>query len=246
MSEILFETHRLAPIDATRAIRRPPPPDVRKVGYSVRLLRTAEQLQQVCELRVKGYSKRLPDYAAALGAPEVEDTQPGTFIFIATRLADGVVVGTSRLLTNIEIPIELESHIELPPEFDGKLLAQGGRLSVLADHDNITVLRLLMKAMHGCCRALEVSHVLLAAESPRDRLFKSFGFREVYPGRRFLVRSAMSHPASVLYFDMDRTDEFLADNPTHLRFLKTYFSDIQTFAPLFGSWHVPRKASDRL
>jgi len=154
-------------------------------------------------------------------------------------------MGTSRLLTNIDVPIELESHVNLPDQFDGKLLAQGGRLSVVADEDNGTVLKLLLKAMHSCCRALEVSYVLVAAESPRDRFFKGFGFREVYPGQRFLVKSAMCHPASVLYFDMDRTEQFLANNRQHLAFLKTYCPDVQTFSSLFASWITPRSSESQ-
>lgn len=231
------------PIDATRPIRAPAPPSILRVGYTIRIVRTLEQLEEACSLRVHGYSKRLPDYAAALGRPEPEDTQPGTFIFVATRLSDGCHVGTARLLTNIETPIELETHILLPPSFDRKLLAQGGRLSVVADEDNGIVLKLLMKAMHSCCRALEVSHVLVAAESPRDRFFKSFGFREVYPNQRFLVKSAMSHPASVLHFDMSQTDQFLSNNKQHLSFLKTYCPDVQTFSPLFASWITPRQTA---
>jgi hypothetical protein len=230
----------VVPIDATRAIRRPTPPTLLRVGYTVRLVRTLEQLEDVCALRVQGYSKRLPDFAAALDKPEPEDTQAGTFIFIATRVSDGRHMGTARLLVNIEKPIELETHVTLPMHFDGKLLAQGGRLSVVADEDNGTVLKLLMKAMHACCRALEVSHVLVTAESPRDRFFKGFGFRDVYPGQRFLIKSAMCHPVSVLYFDMDRTEEFLASNKQHLAFLKTYCPDVQTFSSLFASWITPR------
>jgi hypothetical protein len=231
---------RVVPTDATHPVRTPPSPEVLRVGYSVRLVRTPKQLDEVVRLRVEGYTKRLPAWADALTAPEPEDTQPGTFLFVAYRLTDGVPVGTARLLTNIEIPIELECNVALPANFDGKLLAQGGRLAVVAGSDNTLVVRLLMKSMHACCRALEVAHVLVTAEPPRDRFFRAFGFREIFPGRQFIVPSAMGHAVSMLYFDMDRTNEFLQFNPGHLKFLKTYCPDIQTFSSLFASWINPR------
>jgi hypothetical protein len=233
---------RVSPTDATQRVRNPAPPEVLRVGYRVRLVRTPTQLEDVVRLRMEGYSKRLPEWANALTSPEPEDTQPGTFLFVAYRLSDGMPVGTSRILTNIEIPVELECNVSLPPSFDGKLLAQGGRLAVVAGPDNILVVRLLMKSMHACCRALEAAHVLVAAESPRDRFFRAFGFRDVFPGRKFLVPSAMRHAVAVMYFDMDRTNEFLEFNPGHLKFLKTYCPDIQTFSSLFASWITPRNS----
>ncbi len=111
---------------------------------------------------------------------------------------------------------------------------------MMAGEDNALVLRLLFKAMHSCCKAMDVAFVVVAAESPRDRFFKGFGFREVFPGKQFLVRTAMGHPTTLLYFDIRNTPEFLAKNPTHLKFLQTYCPDIEIFGSLHGSWLKPR------
>ena len=227
-------------VDATTAIRVPDRPAALRIGYGIRLVRTGEQLSTICQLRTAAYTKRLPDMAAMMGSPEPEDTEPGTFIFVATRLSDDKPVGTARLQTNMVSPLEFETHIELPASFQGRLLAQGTRLAVVADNDTILVTKLLLKAMHAFCRGFQVSYILVAAEPPRDRFYRAFGFREIFPGLQFLIESAPNHRCALLSFDFDQTEELLGTNPGHLAFLKAYCPDIQIFSSLFASWVTPR------
>jgi hypothetical protein len=181
--------------------------------------------------------------AALMAVPEPEDTEPGTFIFLATRLTDGMPVGTSRLRTNVHAPLEFETHIELPDEFQGRLLAQGSRLAVVADGDTMLVTKLLLKAMHQFCQGFQVAHILVAAEPPRDRFYRAFGFREIFPGRRFLIESAPNHECALLTFQFSKSAELWKNNPGHLHFfLDTYCPDIQIFSSLFASWVTPRQS----
>ena len=233
-------------VDATSPIRSPAAPDTLRFGYGVRLVRTDEQLEEICRLRTAAYSRRLPDMAAMLARPEPEDTAPGTFIFLATRLADGAAVGTCRLHTNVHSPIEFETNVDLPQRFSGRLLAQGMRLAVVADNDTILVTKLLLKAVHQFCLGFQVAHVLVAAEPPRDRFYRAFGFREIYPNRRYLFSSAPNHECALLTFEFSRSSELLASNPGHVRFfLESYCPDIQIFASLFASWERPRRLSSK-
>ena len=180
--------------------------------------------------------------AAFLGVPEAEDTQPGTFIFIATRLSDGVAVGTCRLKTNFYEPTEFETNIALPDSFQQRLLAQGTRLAVIAGSDTMLVTKLLLKAVHQFCSGFQVAHVLVAAEPPRDRFYRAFGFREIFSGKRFLIASAPGHECAILSFEFRKSAELLEKNPEHTRFfLQTYCPDIQIFSSLFASWVTPRQ-----
>ncbi len=229
-------------VDATSSTRAPQPLSILRTGYGVRLVRTDEQLATICQLRTKAYGRRLPDMAASMSAPEAEDTEPGTFIFLATRLSDGAPVGTCRVQINVHKPLEFETALDLPLSFRGRLLAQGTRLAVAADGDNILVTKLLLKAVHQFCRGFQVAHVLVAAEAPRDRFYRAFGFREVFPGLRFLIASAPNHECAILTFEFRRSEELLASNPGHIDFfLESYCPDIQIFSSLFASWVTPRQ-----
>jgi len=181
--------------------------------------------------------------AALMSEPEPADTELGTFIFLATRLSDGMPVGTGRLQTNMNSPLEFETNIVLPEQFQGRLLAQGSRLAVVADLDTMLVTKLLLKAMHQFCQGFQVEHILVAAEPPRDRFYRAFGFREIFPGQRFLIESAPNHECALLTFEFSKSAELWRNNPGHLQFfLQTHCPDIQIFSSLFAAWVTPRQA----
>jgi hypothetical protein len=229
-------------VDATLPIRTPRPPDVVNQDYEIRLVRTVEQLAQVCEVRQQAYSRRLPDMAALFDEPEPQDFAAGSVVFMAVRKSDGKSIGTARLQTNAAAPLEFETHIDLPDKFTGKLLAQGMRLAVVAGNDTLAVTRLLLKAMYLYCRGAQVSDVIVAAEPPRDRFYRAFGFRDIFPGKRFVIASAAGHECRMLYFDLDRTEEMMHENRQNLGFLRAYCPDIHVFSSVAGVWLHPRRS----
>jgi hypothetical protein len=228
-------------VDATTARVEARRPQVLKTDYRVRLVRTEEQLEEVCRLRMAAYSRRLPDMAEMMREPEPDDTAEGTFLFLATRASDGQAVGTCRVRTNAARPIEVETHLLLPESFRGRLLAQGTRLAVAAGVDTPLVTRLLLKSMYQLCQGAQVAHILVAAEPPRDRFYRAFGFRDVFPGTRFHVESAPNHACALLTFEFARARDQLAASPGFVEFLlDTYCPDIEIFSSLAPSWTVPR------
>ncbi len=226
-------------VDATRPVRRVAPPTVVRLGYRVQLARTVAQLREACAIRAAAFGKRQPELARMLLEPEQADLLEGTMVVIAYRESDGVPVGTMRLQTNLYQPLEFETHIELPPEYDGRLLAVAARLAVVADVDTPQVSRLLMKALHAVCTAQQVARVLITAQAPRDRLYRAFGFREVWDGRLFRTASTPHYGCKLMAFDMFAPPQDLMDR-RNLEFLRTPSPDIGLFTSMEGAWLRPR------
>lgn len=229
-------------VDATRRIRTPKTLEVLRLGFEVRLVRTEEQLKRVCEVRAAAYARHLPDMAVFLREPENQDFAPGVVTFMAVRKLDGRAVGTARIQTNSSAPLEFETNIELPDDkFGGRLLAQGMRLAVDAGSESVVVTKLLLKSMYLYCRGLQVAHVIVAAEPPRDRFYRAFGFKDIFPGKHFLIESAPNHRCCMLHFDLERTEDYLQGNEANLSFLRSYCPDIHVFSSAVGSWLHPRR-----
>jgi hypothetical protein len=234
-------------IDATKPIVAASPPSGVRLGYRVRAVRTTKHLEMACALRSQAFARRQPELARELNAPELADLQEGSLVVLAVRDFDNAIVGTVRMQTNIDFPLEYETHIRLPEEFSGRLLGLGARLAVTAGGHSPLVTQLLIKAMYSFCSAQQLSRVLITAEPPRDRLYRTFGFEEVFPGKLFRTASTPHYACKLLYFDLERTNERLRKvNEPYLRFLQTYTPDIEIFASsLKGTWLRPRGAFEQ-
>lgn len=238
-----FEGSSSELIDATRPRYDYAQPASVSMGYRIRAVRTFEHIADVCELRQRAFGRRQPELAQALRKPEPADFEPGSLILMAIRKATGEVVGTARMHTNLNSPLEYETHIELPAHFRGLLLGGCSRLAVDAGPDSANVTRLLFKTFYWFSLTQQVSRLLLTAEPPRDRLYKLFGFRDVFPGRLFRTESTPQYGCKLLSLELATVDGVLAEvNPSFLTFLKAHTPDIEIFSSaVSGMWAVPRR-----
>ncbi len=231
-------------VDATRPRYAAVRPTSFRLGVRVRAARTIEHLKLACALRVQAFGRRQPELARHLAEPEEADLAEGTLVLLAIRESDQQVVGTARMQTNLYAPLEYETHIELPAHYRGRTLGVGGRLAVVASaHDSAQITRLLLKALYTFCAAQQIAHVLITAQPPRDRLYRLFGYEDVYPGRLFRTASTPQYPCKLMAFDMAHGRDTLARiNPEHLAFLQAHTPEIEIFtAALSGAWNRPRR-----
>lgn len=230
-------------VDATKPRYDHAQPACVNLGYRIRAVRTFEHMAKVCELRERSFGRRQPELAHALRNPEPADFEPGNLILMAIRKATGEVVGTARMHTNLNSPLEYETHIELPAHFRGLLLGGCSRLAVDAGPDSANVTRMLFKTFYWFSLAQQVSRLLITAEPPRDRLYKLFGFRDVFPGRLFRTESTPQYGCKLLSLELATVDSVLAEvNPGFLAFLEVHTPEIEIFSSAAsGMWAAPRQ-----
>ncbi len=55
---------------------------IENLPFTVRIVKSSEDLQKVAELRQKAYARHIPEFAQQLTIPEPADTDPNTFVLL--------------------------------------------------------------------------------------------------------------------------------------------------------------------
>lgn len=55
---------------------------IENLPFTIRVVKSSEDLQKVAELRQKAYVRHIPEFAQQLGIPEPADTDPNTFVLL--------------------------------------------------------------------------------------------------------------------------------------------------------------------
>lgn len=55
---------------------------VENLPFTVRIVKSREDLQKVAELRQKAYARHIPEFAQKLNIPEPADTDPSTIVLL--------------------------------------------------------------------------------------------------------------------------------------------------------------------
>ena len=66
---------------------------IENLPFTVRIVKSSEDLQKVAELRQKAYARHVPEFAKQLDAPEPADTDPNTLVLLAESKNDTNVRG---------------------------------------------------------------------------------------------------------------------------------------------------------
>lgn len=171
----------------TAAVHVSPRPASTAVGsglpFKVKLVCDELQLLRVQALRQMAYGRHLPDQAEAFGCADVLDRAPGTAIFYAEDKATGSLVGSVRIQSNRHAPLQIEGSIELPPEQQGRLLAEITRLCVMPGYEHKVRLALL-KAVHLYCIAMQIGGVVAGSRRSLLRTYLCLGFTDLYGDER--------------------------------------------------------------
>jgi len=217
---------------------------------TVKIVRTPEQLQRVCELRSIAYGARSPELGEKFSMPEAADHDAGNVVFIAEDKETGEVVGSVRLHTNLFKPVPLETVTDIPAHMHGQLFAEPCRLCTRKTYANPLVSMTLFKAIYLYCYANQVQYLLCAAREPLNQIYKSMGFSPLNGGHDeewIPLQYAGNLLHSLLVMDVLMAEAFWRENkhPCYDFVGRTYHPGIQIFSAASSVWSRSRADDQR-
>jgi hypothetical protein len=202
--------------------------------FKVKLVCDELQLLRVQALRQMAYGRHLPEQAEAFGSADAQDRTPGTVIFYAEDKATGSLVGSVRIQSNRYAPLQIEGSIELPPEHQGRLLAEITRLCVLPGYEPKVRLALL-KAVYLYCMAMQIGGVVAGSRHSLLRTYLCLGFVDLYGDDRMCeLQHAGGLPHRVLLRDLQQPDSQVRHQrpQDHDFVFREFHPDIEVFDAL--------------
>lgn len=216
----------------------------RSLPFRIRLVRTYEHLVRAVQVRRDAYARHLPALADILAEAERSDCTANSVVLLAESKADGEAIGTMRIATNLDAPIEFEAALDLPACFRGTTIAQVARLGVRNCTDAALVKLALFKALHRYCLALQIEWMMVGAHPPLDRLYQQLRFIDVFnPEDRFRIPSAPAYDVRVMAFAVESAERTWreADHPLYDFMFAEYCPDIEIFNSVSSMWARPRR-----
>ncbi len=230
-------------------IKRIGTPPVRvDLPFTVKIVRTDDQLGKAVAIRSEAYARHIPQLGDALRVPETIDRTTDTILFLAEAKDTGEPLGTIRIHTNFSTPIPVEESIELPEIFQGRVIAGVSRLAVKPGSRGRLVKLALFKALHRYCLAKQIEWLVIGARPPLDRGYLELGFTDVFPDTKPRpLQSAGGVLHRILCFEVftaeRRWNEF--SHPLYTFMGNRYHPDIEIFSSVSNMWSQPRSARQR-
>lgn len=156
------------------------------IPFTVRQASRPGDLKRAIDLRHLAYARHMPEFAQALKAPEQDDLADGVVVLIAESKLDGSVIGTLRIQTNLQAPLNMEQSLVLPVWLAGKTSAEVRRLAVAPGSSGRLVKMALLKAVYLYCVQQDLDWILVAARSPLDRMYEQLTLEDVLDGKTFI------------------------------------------------------------
>lgn len=213
------------------------------LSFTVRIVRTEEQLQKAVSLRAEAYGRHVPSLGELLRKPEDLDRGKDTIVFLAESKDNSEPLGTIRIQTNFSGPISLEESIELPTTHAGRTLAGVSRLAVKAGPKGRLVKLALFKALHRYCLAKQVELLLIGARPPLDQTYIDLGFADLFEDKRLRpLRSAANVLHRILFFEVFTAERrwHTLSHPLYAFMGEKFHPDIEVFTSVNNVWTRPR------
>ena len=237
-------SHRYGEVSQPRSASMRKGPKRSELPFTVKLVRTNQQLTQAVTIRSEAYTRHLPSFGTTLKEPEKLDRSGDAIVFLAEGKSDNAPLGTMRVQTNFENPLTLETSIELPERFRHRAAAGVSRLAVKAGPRGRLVKLALFKALHRYCLAKQVEWILIGARPPLDETYCELGFTDVFEdGRLRPLASAAMQPHRIMCFEVFTAERKWHEisHPLYLFMGQRYHPDIEIFASVSNMWSRPRK-----
>jgi hypothetical protein len=174
-------------------------PQIENLPFTVRIVKSPEDLQKVAELRQKAYARHIPEFAQQLAIPEPADTDPDALVLLveSKSIVDsrgGVALGTMRVHTNRFSRLPLEESVRLPEHLQNLTLAEAVRLGIIDGIDGQQARNALFKAFYLICQVLKVDRMVVCARFPIHKLYLGLLFEDVFPFAEYVE---MAHIGNV-------------------------------------------------
>ncbi len=194
-----------------------------RLPFTVRLVRTEEDLKKAVLVRQSAYARHMPTVAEKLKAPETMDLQDGVVVLLAESKVDGSPLGTARIQTNRSLPLALEQSVQLPPWLQGRTLAHVSRLGVVQGGIGRLVKLMLFKGLFQYWQQNGIDWAVVAARAPLDTMYQQLLFQDIFPEQPYLPLAHMDNiPHRVMAFEVANASERWAQAQHPLRNFMVY------------------------
>ncbi|MFT3721216.1 N-acyl amino acid synthase FeeM domain-containing protein [Pseudorhodoferax sp.] len=160
--------------------------NVERLPFTVRLIRSHDDLLKAVEVRHDAYARHVPAFAETLRTPEAYDTMDGAAVLLAESKLDGTPLGSMRIQTNLHGPLALERSVTLPEHLQHATLAEATRLGVARRTEGLAVKTVLFKAFFLYCQQQQIDWMVITARAPIDRQYERLLFSDVDPTRGYV------------------------------------------------------------
>jgi hypothetical protein len=181
---------------------------VERLPFTVRPVHSEEDLEKALHIRHLAYARHMPDFASVLRTPEPDDIEADTLVLLAESKLDGSPLGTVRIQTNRNRPLNLEQSVALPIDLKDKSLLEVRRLAVTPGSPGRLVKMVLIKGCLMFSSQNQIEWAVLAARPPLDRSYEKIMFHDILDGRTFIPMPRENNvPHKVLGLEMETLEE---------------------------------------
>jgi len=202
---------------------------VERLPFTIKRVRTEEDLLKAVRIRHAAYARHLPEFARSLELPEACDFDSDTVILVAESKLDGSPLGSARIQTNFHQALHVEESVELPLWLSTRRLAEVTRLGIDEGRIGRVVKIALIKAAFEFCEQSKVEWAVVTGRTPIDRQYEQLLFADVFPGKGMVPLAHVGNlPHRVMAFEIETGEERwgAAKHPLLGFFKRTHHPDI--------------------
>lgn len=174
--------------------------------FRVRLVESAQDLENAVEIRSSAYSRHVPSVGRVLRVAEADDHRPDVLLLIAERKADKHVLGSVRMQPNRDKPLRIEGETTLPAMFDNRRLMEFMRLGIENGSSGRLVMAALVKAGYEICHGCDIEFVLVAGRRSVGAIYRSMCFDDVLQGGTVSLSYADNVPHGIFCMPISDAD----------------------------------------
>ena len=192
--------HELVGASLARAPRRV----IERLPFTIRRVQNEDDMRKAVRVRHAAYFRHVPEFARTLVQPEAADYADDTIVLLAESKLDGSALGSTRIRTNLQGPLDLEQSVVLPDWLQGRRLVEASRLGVSDGRESRLVKIALIKACFAYCQDNAIEYSVATARSAVDRQYEQLTFVDVFPERGPIPLLHVGNiPHRVMAFDID-------------------------------------------
>lgn len=197
--------------------------------FTVKVVTTKSELDSVVALRSAAYLRHNAPAADKVRYPEEADECGDAVILVARSKLEGGVVGTMRINSNLNAPIQLESVMALPDPFNQSRCAEFMRLGVVNGSEGRLVSSALAKASYEICVAMKMDFIFVCSRPPVDTMYRGYRFDDLLNGKKLDLHYAPGVPHFVLCLPVAEAAERwrLRSRAVYRFFIETEHPDLE-------------------
>jgi hypothetical protein len=154
---------------------------VERLPFTIKRVQNDDDMRKAVRVRHAAYARHVPDFARTLLQPEAADFADDTIVLLAESKFDGSALGSTRIRTNLQRPLDLEESVVLPEWLQGRRLVEATRLGVGDGREGRLVKMALIKACFKFCQDNAIEYSVATARSAVDRQYEQLTFVDVFP-----------------------------------------------------------------